>query len=390
MDELNLFLREKPLSFKVTLAVFLASLILTVRALQVRSMEQKDERREIEEPEISQPVPLKMPDYVRGVHLSAWAASSFKLRKRIWDLLKTTEINTVVLAVKEYDGEVYVPGVPLAEKYGAYVNAIPDLEKYLAELKDSGVYRVARIVVFKDNILSQKRPDLAVQSPDGRVWKDFAGNSWLDPYNKEVWDYIFSIGERCVQLGFEEIQFDYIRYPSDGDIRQCRYSYAQHNSSSAARNLENFLLAANKRLKPMGINLSIDIFGLIPSIEHGMGIGQSLVNMSRNIDYISPMVYPSHYSKGEYGISEPNREPYKVVHRTLSDAAKRLGVDLPKLRPYLQDFSLFGVHYGAEQVKAQIQACDDVGVKNWLLWNPNSKFTKEALKPKNQEQVLIP
>lgn len=377
MDELIMFLKGKPITFKVALAVLLAGLMLAARALHVRSTEQRDE------PEIFQPIAAKMPDHVKGVHLTAWVAGSAKLRERIWDLIRTTEINTVVIAVKEYEGEVYVPGVSLAEKHGAYVNAIPDLEKYLAELKAKGVYRVARIVVFKDKLLSGKRPDLAVKRPDGGVWMDRAGNSWLDPYNKEVWEYTFSVAERCVRLGFEEIQFDYIRYPSDGDIKQCRYSYAQHNSSSAARNLENFLSAANKRLKPLGANLSIDIFGLIPSVEHGMGIGQSLVNMSQNVDYISPMVYPSHYAKGEYGIPDPNKEPYKVVHRTLSDATKRLGVDSAKLRPYLQDFSLFGVHYGAEEVKAQIQACDDAGVKDWLLWNPNSKFTKEALRPKS-------
>ncbi|OGR88830.1 MAG: hypothetical protein A3A86_03915 [Elusimicrobia bacterium RIFCSPLOWO2_01_FULL_60_11] len=376
MEELAMFLKEKPLSFKVVLVFFLAGLVLAGRSLYVRGTEQQDE------PELIQPVRVHKPEHVRGVHLSAWVAGSGKLRERVWDLFNATEINTAVIAVKEYEGEVYIPGVKLAEKYGAYVNAIPDLEKYVAELKAHGVYPVARIVVFKDTILTRKRPDLAVKRPDGSVWTDRAGNVWLDPYSLEVWDYTFSVADACVAAGFEEIQFDYIRYPSDGDTKQCRYSYAQHNSSSAAANLGAFLEAANKRYKPLGIYLSIDIFGLIPSVGNDMGIGQNLEAMSRWVDFVSPMTYPSHYAKGEYGIPEPNKEPYAVVYRTLSDAKKRMGEDFTKLRPYLQDFSLFGVHYGPEQVKAQIQACYDAGVQDWLLWNPNSRFTKEALRPR--------
>jgi hypothetical protein len=375
MEDLTVFLKEKPLAFKAALVVFLCLVTVSIHRLHVLSTEQQDE------PEIFRPIQVKMPEHVKGVHLTAWVAGSPKLPERIWDLLKTTEINSVVIAVKEYEGEVYVPGVAAAEKHGAFVNAIPDLEKYLVQLKENGVYRIARIVVFKDKLLSRKNPELAVKRPDGSLWTDRAGNSWLDPYNKDVWEYTLSIAERCVRLGFEEIQFDYIRYPSDGDTRQCRYAYAQHNSSSAARNLEDFLLAANQRLKPMGANLSIDIFGLIPSVEHGMGIGQSLVNMSRNVDYVSPMVYPSHYAKGEYGIADPNKEPYRVVHRTMSDAKKRMGEHFTKLRPYLQDFSMGDVPYGPEEVQAQIRACEELEIKDWLLWNAASKFTKTALKP---------
>ena len=183
-------------------------------------------------------------------------------------------------------------------------------------------------------------------------------------------------------LGFQEIQFDYIRYPSDGDLKQCRYSYAHHTSSSASRNLEHFLEEASRRIKPLGANISIDVFGLTPSVENDMGIGQKIVQMTACVDFVSPMVYPSHYALGEYGIAEPNREPYKVVHRTMSDAKRRLGEDFTRLRPYLQDFSL-GVHYGPKEVRAQILACEQLGVKEWLLWNPNSQFTIAALKSKD-------
>ncbi len=373
-----MFLKEKPLAFKISLVLFLAGLCLAARAIQVRCTEQQDE------PEIFETIKINKPAHVRGFHVTSWAAGSQRFRKHIWNLIDETEINTIVIGVKEVDGIVAVPGVSLAVQSKAYQDAIPDLPQFLSELKKRGVYPVARLVVFKDKIFSTANPQFSVKNPDGSVWRDRAGNSWLDPYNKEVWEYVFAISRRCLELGFGEIQFDYIRFPSDGDIKKCRYSYAQHNSSSAASNIVAFLTEANKQFKPMGANLSIDIFGLIPSVDHEMGIGQSFLRMTEQVDFVSPMVYPSHYARGEYGIPEPNREPYKVVHRTMTDAKRKLGENFTKLRPYLQDFSMGGVPYGPEEIKAQIKACDDLGIKDWLLWNAGSKYTAGGLKAKGK------
>ncbi len=378
MDELKMFLKEKPLSFKIALILFIAGLVLAFRTLRVMCTEQQ------EEPEIVAKISVQKPKHVHGVHVTSWAAGSVRFRKHIWALLDETEINTLVIGIKEVDGVVAVPGVARAIQSKAYQDAIPDLPQFMNELKRRGIYPVARLVVFKDKHFSLANPQLSIKNPDGTVWKDHAGNSWLDPYNKEVWEYVFSIAKRCIEVGFQEIQFDYIRYPSDGDIKKCRYSYAHHNSSSAAANLEAFLAEANKRFKPMGANLSIDIFGLIPSVDNDMGIGQSFLRMTNQVDYVSPMVYPSHYAKGEYGIPEPNREPYKVVHRTMTDAKRKLGENFTKLRPYLQDFSLGGVRYGPEEIKAQIKACNDLGIEDWLLWNAGSKYTMDGLKARGK------
>ncbi len=370
-------LKKQPFHIKLALLALAAGVLVPLSVYTVRSFV-PDETLEDAAKKIE--VGGK-PEFVRGIHLTCWVTGSKKSREKINKLLDETELNSVVIAIKEYQGEVYIPGVKLAEKHKAYVNAMPDIKDYLAELKKKNVYTIARIVVFKDKIIAKARPDMAVKTPEGEVWKDRSGNMWVDPYNKDVWEYIFDIGDQAVKLGFQEIQFDYIRYPSDGNTKLCRYSYAQHNASSAARNLDEFLIAANKRFKPMGIPISIDVFGLTPSVPHDMGIGQKFAQMTQWVDYVSPMIYPSHYAKGEYGIPNPNVEPYKVVYKTMYDALKKLGPIHNRMRPWLQDFSL-GHKYGPQEVRAQIQACEDLGFKEWLMWSANSTYTKPGYRTK--------
>ncbi|OGR52932.1 MAG: hypothetical protein A3I11_04745 [Elusimicrobia bacterium RIFCSPLOWO2_02_FULL_39_32] len=370
----------KKIGFIFLMLFFSSAFLLYVSKSSQATKQIVLEKEILEAPEIVEPV-QKIKN-VKGIHLTSWVAGSKKARKRIGALLKETELNSIVIAIKEFQGEVYIPGVYLAEKNKLFVNAIPDIKEYLEQLKKDGVYTIARIVVFKDDGMARKMAELAVKKPDGTLWTDRQNRAWLDPYNKQVWDYNLTIASRAVELGFEEIQFDYIRYPSDGNIRLCRYSYAKHDSTSAAKNLNAFLQEAARRLKPMGAELSIDIFGLTPSVEHDMGIGQKILQMTEWVDVISPMIYPSHYAKGEYGIANPNSQPYRVVHRTISDAKKRLEKSSARLRPYLQDFSL-GVRYGEEEVKAQIKACEDLGIHEWLLWSPNCRYTRGALKSKS-------
>jgi len=321
------------------------------------------------------------PKYVRGIHLTAWAVSSLQKRKEIDYLLEKTELNTVVIDIKESEGKVYIPGVKVAEEIKSYENAIPDILDYLNYLKEKKVYTIARIVVFSDNFLPRQKPELGVKTPEGQLWKDKKGITWLDPYRKENWEYILSIAERAVQIGFEEVQFDYIRFPSDGDISLCIYSQP-YNSKTAQEALIGFLKEANTRIKPLGANISIDIFGLTTSVLDDMGIGQKLEEMAKFVDYVSPMTYPSHYAKGTYGLSDPNRAPYQTVYCSLKYGKEKLGSDYIKLRPFLQDFSL-GYRYGAKEVRAQIQAAYDNDIYEWLLWNPRCIYTYSALKDKS-------
>lgn len=330
-------------------------------------------------------VVLHKPKYVRGIHLSSWTVGSPKRREAIEQLLKNTELNTVVIDIKECAGEVYIPGVDQADKFKATVIAIPDIKEYLADLKNRGIYPVARMVVFKDTLILEKKPDWGVRDLNGNLWKDHKGNSWVDPYAKEAWDYNLSIAEKAVELGFEEIQFDYIRFPSDGNISTCRYSH-KNSAFIPAGIIVEFLKEANQRLKPKGANISIDVFGLTTSSPDDMGIGQKIVYMSEWVDFVSPMIYPSHYAKGEYGIADPNKSPYLTVFIGIEAAKRKLGQSSAKLRPYLQDFSL-GQRYGTGEVLAQIQACYDNDIGDWLLWNPRCVYTESALKSKEFSDI---
>jgi hypothetical protein len=311
------------------------------------------------------------------VHFTGWSAGLPKARKRFVGEMKAAGFNAVVIALKDSDGHEFVPGVPFAQKTGAYMKAIPDLPAAVKDFKDQGIYTIARIAVFKDDHLARARPDLAVHFPDGSIWVGDKGVAWLDPYQHEVWDYVIDVASRAAAAGFDEIQFDYIRFPSDGKTRLCRYS-KEHTPATASAALREFLTLARSRLKPLGVKLSIDTFGLTASVDNGMGIGQELGQMADLVDYVSPMMYPSHYAKGEYGLKNPNKQPYLTVHHGIQDALTRLGNDPSRLRPFLQDFSL-GVHYTPAHVRAQIRAAEELGVRGWILWNPGNHYTWSAI-----------
>jgi len=313
---------------------------------------------------------------LRGVHFTGWSAGSAKARHRFLGEMKAAGFNAVVIALKDSDGHEFVPGVPFANETKAYMKAIPDLPGAVKEFKDAGVYTIARVAVFKDDHLARARPDLAVRFPDGRIWVGDKGVAWADPYRTEVWDYVIDIASRAAAAGFDEIQFDYIRFPSDGPTRQCRYS-KEHTPASASAALRGFLTRARERLKPLGVKLSIDTFGLTTSVDNGMGIGQTLDQMADLVDYVSPMMYPSHYAKGEYGLKNPNRQPYLTIHHGIQDALTRVK-DPAKLRPFLQDFSL-GVRYTPAHVRAEIRAAEELGVRGWILWNAQNHYTWSAV-----------
>ena len=328
------------------------------------------------------PVPIQFPagyKPFRGLHLTSWAAGSVKARRKVLEQMKQTPLNGIVVAVKEMDGLVYIPGVAKAVEFGTQHIAIPDPEGMLDEMKRQGLYTVARVVVFKDDMLPRKKPEWAVHRPNGKLWVNKNGVAWTDPYQRPIWEYNLDVASRAAALGFDEIQFDYIRFPSDGDISQCRFSRVDHSSQTAIENLAEFMRYAKERLKPLNVKVSVAIFGLTTTARNDLGIGQKLIDLAGFADYISPMMYPSHYAKGSYGLPDPNREPYKVIDMGLSDAKARLASSSYKLRPYLQDFSL-GFRYGPDQVLAEIAAAHKQHVDSWILWNPGNHYTWELLR----------
>lgn len=237
-------------------------------------------------------------------------------------------------------------------------------------------------MVFKDNIAPRKTPSLAVHNNNGELWFDRKHGTWLDPYNREAWRYILLIALEASKLGFDEIQFDYIRFPTDGALAAMHFS-KPYSRTAASRALVDFLMEARQLLHPMGAKISIDVFGLTTSVNTGMGIGQLMGPMAEQVDFVCPMTYPSHYAKGEYGLANPNDQPYRTISLAMRGALKTLGPEsAQKLRPYLQDFSLKGrgIPYRAKEVRAQIQAAADMNVLSWTLWNANCHYTLDAIR----------
>lgn len=323
---------------------------------------------------VKQPWPI--PKFIRGIYATGWMAGSTKWFPRLVEFVDETEVNAMVIDVKDDTGTLsYESEVPLTQEIGANVKKIRDVRKMLQTLKDHKIYPIARIVVFKDPFLSAKKPEWAVKdSQTGGAWMDRKGLTWVDPNNREVWDYIIDISREAINLGFQEIQFDYVRFTSDGDLKRCVYPFG--TGKIRADVIREFLLYTREKLGHTGVPISADIFGLSTSVPDDVGIGQQFEKIAGAVDLVCPMVYPSHYANGSFGLRVPDLHPYETVFRSVSDARKRLeqaGLTETKVRPWLQDFSL-GNYYGRAQIQAQIKAVTEAGVKEWLFWNPSCRY----------------
>ncbi len=325
---------------------------------------------------------------VKGIHVTSWVAGDRRYLPDLIKLIDETELNTIVIDLKEADGRIaYDADIPLARSSGSIQKRIRNLGGIIEECKRHDIYKIARIVLFKDTYLAEKRPDLAlINKVTKGVWRDFKGDAFTNPYLREVWDYNLSLAEDAARLGFDEIQFDYVRFPSDGRLRDIQYPDG-HNEDKAVSLISSFVEEADRRLSPYKVKLSVDVFGLT-TLRDDVGIGQHFKQLIDRVDYISPMIYPSHYWKGSYGYKNPNNAPYDIIKFSLRDAIRK-SVDhsqgeevvKEKIRPWLQDFTLGYPAYGAEEVRAQIRAANDLGIKEWLLWNPSVRYTKNALLP---------
>jgi hypothetical protein len=320
--------------------------------------------------------PRALPDEVRGIHVTMALAS---LDGKMAEYLELVDegMNALELDVKDENGEIgFVPSsVPLARAVGAakpYYK--PRQVARLAHAK--GVYLIGRVVVFEDPVLAAARPALAIKNPDGSVWRNHAGLGWTNPYDKRVWDYNVSIGAAAARAGFDEIQFDYVRFPTDGDLDAI--VYPGKTATPPGWVIAEFVHYAATRLKPLGVRVSTDVFGL--SATRNMGIGQIPRRISKYVDSMYPMVYPSHYGPGEYGLEDPNAAPGQTVEWSLSHFRRELEQSKALLIPWLQDFS-YGRTYGLADVMAQIEAARLMGARGYLLWNPLGVYTPGTLAP---------
>lgn len=323
------------------------------------------------------------PSAVRGLYLSGWVAGSRSRVAGLLELADTTEVNAFVIDIKDATGFVgHRTSVPFARDVGADGEPrIGNLPALLATLKQHGIYPIARIVVFKDPIAARARPDLAIQDSVGQPWVDQHGDVWVDAFNREVWDYAIALAREAVELGFSEIQWDYVRFPDapwkylEGAVHPSR------EGRTKADAIAEFLAYARRELADLEVPVTADVFGLTTSVVGDLGIGQEWVRMQTEVDVLLPMIYPSHYRRGTYGFANPNANPYGIMRKALEAALRRTRAvaGAAAVRPWIQDFTLGEPRYGPAHVRAQIQAAYDLGVDEWVLWNPGGRYTAEAL-----------
>ena len=330
---------------------------------------------------------VSTPPIVKGIYMTSWTASNKNVRNGLVKLIDDTELNTIVIDIKDYSGKIVFPITsPELKAYGSEEIRINDLQDFVESLHKKGIYVIGRIAVFQDAYFVKYRPDLAVKNKAGTVaWKDKKGISWIDPGSEEYWQYIALLSKEARKIGFDEINFDYIRFPSDGNMQDISYPYSSTTPKAVV--LKNFFEYLHNELSDTGLKTSADLFGMTTTAKDDMGIGQLLENALPNFDFVDPMVYPSHYPPTFMGYKNPEQYPYEVVQFAMQSAVKRAvelasttGTTVAVLRPWLQDFGLT-MHYGTKEVLAQIKATNDVGLSSWTLWSASNKYTTEALEP---------
>lgn len=327
------------------------------------------------------------PVKVRGIYVSGPTAGSASMEKLI-QLIDETELNTVVIDVKNDEGQItYQMNLETAQNMDACINCIGDIDALMATLKEHDIYTIARIVCFKDPYLAQNHPELALKKADGTPVTDAYGLAWVNPCKEEVWEYLADVAIAAAEAGFDEIQYDYVRFPIGSVADAADYGVAIENGTKE-KMITGFLTYAAERLHEKGIIVTADVFGTIigseVDIEH---VGQNYTALAETIDVLSPMVYPSHYGCGVYGYKVPDAEPYGTVFAALTDSSEELQVleesDKAIVRPWLQAFTATWVDghisYGGKQIREQIQAVYDAGYDEWILWNSRNHYEADGL-----------
>ena len=394
-------IKKKPLWLGISLGILLAVVIFFVipefsargyikaglQNLNIIKSEEVVIPDKIEIPVITH---LQTPKPLKAVYMSSWVASSRTIREKIFNMIDRTELNAVVIDIKDYTGRIAFPVVdPYLQKIGSSENRVRDIQNVIDGLHKKNIYIIGRVAVFQDPFFVKSRPDLAVKklSDKNSVWKDKKGITWLDAGSKEVWDYTVAIAKEAYALGFDELNFDYIRFPSDGNMKDIYFPIS--NGKIKKDVMREFFKYMNEKLvntdsPRTGIKISADVFGMVATNTDDLGIGQYLEDATEYFDYVAPMVYPSHYPNGWNGFKNPATKPYEVVKIAMDKAVARMkiiGRDPNKIRPWLQDFNM-GAKYTKELVRAQMKATYDAGLDSWMLWDPGNSYTESALLPK--------
>lgn len=347
---------------------------------------------------------VKTPEAVKAIYMTSCVVGTPSLRQKLVDLINTTELNSIIIDIKDFSGTLsYNPTNPdLKHAWDASKCGTKDMKDFVEALHKDNIYVIGRVTVFQDPHFVKLHPELAVKSlATGQPWKDKKGLSFLDVGGKATWDYVISIANDAHSIGFDEINFDYIRFPSDGNMKDTVYTLS---GLDKAAQLEKFFSYLSGEMKKSDIITSADLFGMTTTNMDDLNIGQVLERTLPYFDYVAPMVYPSHYPTGFNGWKNPNDQTYDLIYFVLKKGAERamattttvstltnerIGTSTPaiyiheavnpnKIRPWLQDFD-YGGNYGPVEVKNQINATYEAGLNSWMLWAPSNVYTKEAL-----------
>ena len=338
-------------------------------------------------------------DTIKSIYLTGWSAGTKSKRQTVIENMKTYGFNAVVIDIKDEAGQISYPSnVKTAIDISASKKMISNIQDVIQEFHDNDIYVIGRIVTFKDPTYAKRVPEIAYHKADGALWQDYSGNNWPNPYNQNSWNYPIELAKEAANLGFDEIQFDYIRFPSsEGKTKNIAFGF-ESEIKSKADIINSFLMKVMEELKDFDVVVSADVFGITTKkagdFEH---IGQDFQAIAKIVDVICPMIYPSHYGFGEYGIKNPDTKPYNIVNAATNDALKLYSavsgdVKLAKIRPYLQDFTATWLKkgnyilYDTQAVTDQLKACYDLEIYDFTLWDPSNKYAYEALVKVNENE----
>lgn len=355
---------------------------------------------------------IPTPDPLKGIYMSQCVAGTPSFRDSLVRFVDETDLNAIVIDVKDFSGQIgFTTTDPRFEGASMQDCGARDMKEFLKTLHDKGIYTIARITVFQDPHYSKLHPEQAVQSASrGGPWKDNKGLSFVDVSSRDFWDYIATLSKETYALGFDELNYDYIRYPSDGPMQDAVYQ-----NQNRAEALERFFKYLHEEMEPTGAVISADLFGMTASNTDDLGIGQVLERTLPYFDYIMPMVYPSHYPDSFNGYSDPNNYPYEIIKYAMDRAVARTIAtqtsvrtldgqpamkketvpatattatttrevatgfytkpvfDKGKIRPWLQDFD-YGKNYLPQDILAQTRGTYDAGLTSWIFWDPGNKY----------------
>jgi len=320
------------------------------------------------------------PIRVKALYLTFWGASNnSRTLKKVLKIIKNTKINAVVVDVKnEYGSTVYLTSCKQANCYGAQKHRTNrNIQKFIKTMKSKHIYTIARIVTFKDELQASNNPEYAIKNAKGKIWRNHDNMAWVDPFDKRARNYTISIAQDAAKNGFDEINFDYIRFPAKSDLK-----YSKPNTlKNRIKAIGKFLDLAQKRLRKYGVFISADTYGNICWSKDDNGIGQTVSSLAKHVDYLAPMLYPSGFSSGSFYFKYPANHPYAVIYRSIKNIQDRIS---PKrVRPWLQyfkDYTHSRRKYEKFEVNGQIRAADNMKTDGWMLWSPSSKYNQNYFK----------